>query len=43
MEEEKSLTLKSLEKQVKEQFSEIIETIGELARKVKIIENSLRR
>jgi alpha-amylase len=34
---------KEFEKQVKEQFSEIIETIGELARKVKIIENSLRR
>lgn len=43
MEEEKTLTLKSLEKQVKEQFAEIIEMIGELARKVKIIENSLRR
>ena len=36
MEEEKTLTLKSLEKQVREQFAEI-------NRKIDIIETSLRR
>lgn len=36
MEEEKTLTLKSLEKQVREQFAEI-------NRKIDIIEKSLRR
>lgn len=43
MEEEKTLTLKSLEKQVKEQFSDINKKLSELERKVEIIENSLRR
>jgi hypothetical protein len=43
MEEEKTLTLKSLEKQVKEQFADINKKISELERKVEIIENSLRR
>ena len=36
MEEEKTLTLKSLEKQIREQFTEI-------NRKIDIIEKSLRR
>lgn len=36
MEEEKTLTLKSLEKQIREQFAEI-------NRKIDIIEKSLRR
>lgn len=43
MEEEKTLTLKSLEKQVKEQFDDINKKLSELERKVEIIENSLRR
>lgn len=43
MEEEKTLTLKSLEKQVKEQFADINKKLSELERKVEIIENSLRR
>ena len=43
MEEEKTLTLKSLEKQVKEQFADINKKLNELERKVEIIENSLRR
>lgn len=43
MEEEKNLTLKSLEKQIREQFVDINKKIDELARKVNIIEKSLRR
>ena len=43
MEEEKTLRLKSLEKQVKEQFADINKKLSELERKVEIIENSLRR
>ena len=43
MEEEKVLTLKSLEKQVREQFDEFDKKIDELARKIDIIEKSLRR
>ena len=43
MEEEKILTLKSLEKQVREQFAEFGKKIDELARKIDIIEKSLRR
>lgn len=43
MEEEKTLTLKSLEKQVKEQFAELSKKIDELANKIDIIEKSLRR
>lgn len=43
MEEEKTLTLKSLEKQVKEQFADVNKKLSELERKVEIIENSLRR
>lgn len=43
MEEEKTLTLKSLEKQVKEQFADINKKLSELERKVEIIENYLRR
>ena len=43
MEEEKTLTLKSLEKQVKEQFADINKKLSKLERKVEIIENSLRR
>ena len=43
MEEEKTLTLKSLEKQVKEQFADINKKLIELERKVEIIENSLMR
>ena len=43
MEEEKTLTLKSLENQVKEQFADINKKLSELERKVEIIENSLRR
>lgn len=43
MEEEKVLTLKSLEKQVREQFDEFVKKIDELARKIDIIEKSLRR
>lgn len=43
MEEEKILTLKSLEKQVKEQFAEFGKKIDELANKIDIIEKSLRR
>lgn len=37
MEEEKTLTLKSLEKQVKEQFADINKKLSELERKVEII------
>lgn len=43
MEEEKVLTLKSLEKQVKEQFVELNKKIDLLERKIDIIEKSLRR
>lgn len=43
MEEEKVLTLKSLEKQVKEQFAELNKRIDLLERKLDIIEKSLRR
>ena len=43
MEEEKTLTLKSLEKQVREQFAEFSKKIDELARRIDIIEKSLRR
>lgn len=43
MEEEKVLTLKSLEKQVKEQFFELNKRIDLLERKLDIIEKSLRR
>lgn len=43
MEEEKVLTLKSLEKQVREQFADIGKKIYELDRKINIIEKSLRR
>lgn len=43
MEKEKTLTLKSLEKQVKEQFAEFSKKINELANKIDIIEKSLRR
>lgn len=43
MEEEKTLTLKSLEKQVRDQFAEFGKKIDELARKIDIIEKSLRR
>ena len=43
MEEEKILTLKSLEKQVKEQFAEFDKKIDELTNKIDIIEKSLRR
>lgn len=43
MEEEKTLTLKSLEKQVKEQFAEFSKKIDKLANKIDIIEKSLRR
>lgn len=43
MEEEKTLTLKSLDKQVREQFVEFGKNIDELTRKIDIIEKSLRR
>ena len=43
MEEEKTLTLKSLDKQVREQFVEFNKKIDELTRKIDIIEKSLRR
>lgn len=43
MEEEKVLTLKSLEKQVKERFAEFSKKIDELARRIDIVEKSLRR
>ena len=43
MEEEKTLTLKSLDKQVREQFAEFGKKIDELSRKIDIIEKSLRR
>ena len=43
MEEEKTLTLKSLEKQVREHFAEFGKKIDELARKIDIIKKSLRR
>lgn len=43
MEEEKVLTLKSLEKQVKEQFVELNKKIDFLERRLDIIEKSLRR
>ena len=43
MEEEKILTLKSLEKQVKGQFAEFGKKIDELSNKIDIIEKSLRR
>lgn len=43
MEKEKTLTLKSLEKQVREQFADIGKKIYELDRKTNIIEKSLRR
>lgn len=43
MEEEKTLTLKSLEKQVKEQFAELSKMIEANANKIDIIEKSLRR
>lgn len=43
MEEEKTLTLKSLDKQVREQFAEFDKKIDELTRKIDIIEKSLRR
>lgn len=43
MEEEKVLTLKSLEKQVKEQFIELNKKIDLLERKIGIVEKSLRR
>lgn len=43
MEEDKVLTLKSLEKQVREQFAELGKMIAELERKVEIVEKSLRR
>lgn len=43
MEEEKILTLKSLEKQVREQFNVIDKMITKLANKIDIIERSLRR
>lgn len=42
MEEEKTLTLKSLEKQAKEQFTKVGKKIDELANKIDIIEKSLR-
>ena len=43
MDEEKTLTLKSLDKQVREQFAEFDKKIDELTRKIDIIEKSLRR
>ncbi len=43
MEEEKTLTLKLLDKQVREQFIEFNKKIDELTRKIDIIEKSLRR
>lgn len=43
MEEEKTLTLKSLEKQVREQFAELGKMIEENKNKIDIIEKSLRR
>ena len=43
MEEEKTLTLKSLDKQVREQFVEFSKKIEELTREIDIIEKSLRR
>lgn len=43
MEEEKVLTLKSLEKQVKEQFIELNKKIDLLERRIDIVEKSLRR
>ena len=43
MEEEKTLTLKSLDKQVREQISEFSKKMDKLTRKIDIIEKSLRR
>lgn len=43
MEDEKVLTLKSLEKQAKERFSEVEKKLNDLERQIKIIEKSLRR
>ena len=43
MEEEKTLTLKLLDKQVREQFIEFNKKLDELTRKIDIIEKSLRR
>lgn len=43
MDEGKNLTLKSLEKQVREQNFEILELIDKLTRRIEIIEKSLRR
>lgn len=43
MEEEKTLTLKSLEKQTREEFKQIKKVVDELNEKIDIIEKSLRR
>lgn len=43
MEEEKTLTLKSLEKQTKEQISALKELVELLERKIEIIEMAIRR
>lgn len=43
MEEDKVLTLKSLEKQVKNEIAELKLALSKIERKIEIIEKSLRR
>lgn len=43
MEEDKVLTLKSLEKQVKNEIAELKSALSKIERKIEIIEKSLRR
>lgn len=41
--EQKQLTLKSLDKQIREKMQEIDEKLSQLDRKIKILENAIRR